>query len=534
MRKRQFIFCTLILAGAALTHFHSAGAYSLLGNSLGVNNTGFQVHPASFTDSASNNNLTADINFPGATGAALAVWKGAAEWNSELRGGTGAGDPLHPGGLGGVASNFDFMYQGNVGSPGGNSSNTVFAGGFLGSGVYAVASSGTAGFSITFDNSPNNNWNWDDGPGNGTSSSKVDIQGIATHEFGHALGLGHSGDGGATMYPSTSTYNSVNIRSINTDDEAGIVAIYGAKSAAKPVVTGIGGNIYIGGTMTVTGSGFGAANEVWFTRDSSDIPGATPPQPLVATPISATSGSISVQVPPFALKGDIIIKSLAGASHEFKSAPFPLNLQNPPPGPWVDSVSPNPVAVAAPQTPVVTVTGVNLSSATSIKIGSRTWTAGQFTVQNNYSVTLPLIPPPDETGTLNVTVTTPSGVSTPKALVVNPASSDFLFVNTTSPMAGGNLTIYCATPGSGRYPLIGYSQCVVPLPIPPYVTYSIGGCGDIQFIEGTPITGSNGISSQTIGIPASFHGFALLQFASLNLANPFPMPVSNIVTVVVP
>ena len=51
------------------------------------------------------------------------------------------------------------------------------------------------------------------------------IEDIAVHEFGHALGLGHSASGDATMYPSTSSCNARN-RSLDADDIAGARALY--------------------------------------------------------------------------------------------------------------------------------------------------------------------------------------------------------------------------------------------------------------------------------------------------------------------
>jgi hypothetical protein len=48
---------------------------------------------------------------------------------------------------------------------------------------------------------------------------------IAAHEFGHALGMGHSGIAAATMYPSTSSCNANN-RSLDTDDISGILFLY--------------------------------------------------------------------------------------------------------------------------------------------------------------------------------------------------------------------------------------------------------------------------------------------------------------------
>ena len=51
------------------------------------------------------------------------------------------------------------------------------------------------------------------------------IEDIAAHEFGHALGLGHSAVLAATMYPSTSSCNANN-RTLDADDIAGIVSLY--------------------------------------------------------------------------------------------------------------------------------------------------------------------------------------------------------------------------------------------------------------------------------------------------------------------
>jgi hypothetical protein len=62
-----------------------------------------------------------------------------------------------------------------------------------------------------------------------TGGSAFYIEDIAAHEFGHALGLGHSATTGATMYPSVSSCNQGN-RSLDADDIAGVVAIYGTRS----------------------------------------------------------------------------------------------------------------------------------------------------------------------------------------------------------------------------------------------------------------------------------------------------------------
>ena len=59
----------------------------------------------------------------------------------------------------------------------------------------------------------------------GTSS---ELEQIALHEIGHALGLGHSTDTGATMYPSAGPNN----RTLDQSDIAGIQSLYGAPATA--------------------------------------------------------------------------------------------------------------------------------------------------------------------------------------------------------------------------------------------------------------------------------------------------------------
>jgi hypothetical protein len=68
---------------------------------------------------------------------------------------------------------------------------------------------------------------------NGTCSAGQYVQDIATHEFGHALGLKHTDVTTATMYPST-TSCSQGWRSLDTDDVAGVEALYGTRKTVPP------------------------------------------------------------------------------------------------------------------------------------------------------------------------------------------------------------------------------------------------------------------------------------------------------------
>jgi len=68
----------------------------------------------------------------------------------------------------------------------------------------------------------NNSYSWQTSSG---CSNGFDLAGVATHEFGHAVGLGHSSVAGATMYPSVAACD-FSMSSLANDDKAGYQAIY--------------------------------------------------------------------------------------------------------------------------------------------------------------------------------------------------------------------------------------------------------------------------------------------------------------------
>lgn len=82
---------------------------------------------------------------------------------------------------------------------------------------------------------------WDKGfrffTGSTDCSDGFYIEDVAAHEFGHALGLGHSTVNGATMYASTS-YCNVGSRTLDADDIAGVRALYPPTTGAPKAPTG--------------------------------------------------------------------------------------------------------------------------------------------------------------------------------------------------------------------------------------------------------------------------------------------------------
>jgi hypothetical protein len=56
-----------------------------------------------------------------------------------------------------------------------------------------------------------------------TGAGRIDLVTVAAHEFGHSLGLGHSGVAGALMAP----FYGGPYRTLSTDDIAGVQSLYG-------------------------------------------------------------------------------------------------------------------------------------------------------------------------------------------------------------------------------------------------------------------------------------------------------------------
>jgi hypothetical protein len=70
---------------------------------------------------------------------------------------------------------------------------------------------------------------WDGGfqffAGSSGCTAGAYIEDVGAHEFGHALGLGHSTVAGATMYPSISTCSQQS-RTLDADDVAAVLSLY--------------------------------------------------------------------------------------------------------------------------------------------------------------------------------------------------------------------------------------------------------------------------------------------------------------------
>ncbi|MBC7384722.1 MAG: matrixin family metalloprotease [Cryobacterium sp.] len=132
-------------------------------------------------------------------------------------------------------SNFEFVYSGaaaNTAISMDRKNNVFFRSAVADSGPSTIAttyswsngSGSYAEFDMVF---------WDASytfVGDGACSRGMYLQDVATHEFGHALGLDHTAFPGATMYPSIS-YCSRGQRNLSSDDVAGVQAAYGATGA---------------------------------------------------------------------------------------------------------------------------------------------------------------------------------------------------------------------------------------------------------------------------------------------------------------
>jgi hypothetical protein len=326
MKLHSFVFSGLALGGAALLLAPAESSYAFVknGSTLGLGQRDVRVFD-NFADAQSNNNTVAQPNFPSKTGVEMASWKGAVEWGSKAHG-NGEGDPTQAI-LGDGGANFDFAWMGNANAAGTVDDNII------------MASSCPVGvISNTFLPSTNG-WRivlcdpgriWEDDPGATVGATEFDIQSAVAHELGHALGLGHSADPTATM-DATIVAGTVDKRSIEADDIAGIQCIYGVASATKPMITKVTAVNGPGGiTVTVTGMNFDplAKNDLWFTPRLPTSPGADP-RVRVLNLASSGGGTKIVALMPAntpAGNGDILVK-ISGQTSDKVSNAAPIKLR---------------------------------------------------------------------------------------------------------------------------------------------------------------------------------------------------------------
>lgn len=151
-------------------------------------------------------------------------------------------------------------------------SNTVGWGAQSGS-VLAVtcswySNSGNPKSAVEFDMEIDPDWNWTTG-----NPIQVDLQSVALHEFGHALGLNHSAQSSAVMYASYT--QGTNKRTPAQDDKDGLIALYGAAGG--------------GATNTPTNTPTTAGATATPTRTST--PTATPTTPAATSTPTNTPGA---------------------------------------------------------------------------------------------------------------------------------------------------------------------------------------------------------------------------------------------------
>ena len=374
-------------------------AFTTIGGSLSISGSNYQrdvrIFPNS-NDVAADNNTLADPDYPGALGSLQAIWKGARAWNSDV-------------GL--TNRNFDFEFQGEATSNGGNNGNTVSwqTGSPCGGGVLAFMQGPISdGWTIRFCDQ----FNWADGPGS-PAGGQVDIQGIASHELGHALGLGHTGVGCGGSCGNDATMcafacgNGTNARDTEPDDIAGVQFIYGAFPANKPIITSLSGSSSVGGTLTINGSGFPNTVNVKFTAGTTQNSGTIPG--VVYNVNSVSSNQINVTIPNNAQDGNVAVWA---PSISRLSNPFPFDLDSaPPPPPSITLINPGTVeALGGTQ---VTIIGNNFNGATQVNVGTNVLTPPlDLTVVDNNTITFSA-PQATSLGGTSVTVTTPNGTSNP-------------------------------------------------------------------------------------------------------------------------
>jgi hypothetical protein len=527
MQLKKLILPAAALCGAALLLVpEDSQAFVTFGFQLPLTQRDFRVFN-NFSDASANNNTTAHPNFPGYTGAVMAIWKGSVEWGSGAHN-NGQGDSQQTS-LGNGGANFDPSFQGLATGIGGANDNIHSElVGDQGGTLAFTEGVGSDGWRIRYISV----WTWQDGPG--AISGGTDLQGVATHEYGHALGLNHTGVSGSTMLPAI-IGNGVPSRSIESDDIAGVQAIYGLKSATKPTITNVVKNTTTG-QVTITGTNFGASGlEVWWTAKTNGNG-----VPIKNLNVTSTAGGTQIVVTPptTAGPGDVLVKNSGTAGSVLSNAwGFdPGTTGGGGGGPVPNITAANPAilpAVTIDGPPTVTLTGTGFTGVNAVAINGVPLLdfPPQYNVVDDTTITLQF-PVQPTLGNKIISVTDADGTDTITVAVVlnsGPAldlvGSDPSFILTAS---GAQVNVASAVNDSVI--LVG-SWSPLPSLFPGIVSLDIGNnfTEIVQFP--TQVVGLlSGYTSYNIPLSSNLPtGFKIyVQAVILPAVNPtFPLPVTN-------
>lgn len=534
MKLNNLILPGIALGAAALLlgPAEESHGFTTIGGSLSTSQRDVRVFN-NFADAATNNNTTIHPNWPGWDGAELSNWKAAAEWGSTLHG-DGSGDSTQSGGVGSGGANFDAFWSGAASGVGSSNDNIISAISSCGGGTLAFTETPISdGWRIRVCD----NWVWQDGPGSSScGGSSFDLQGVNTHEYGHALGLGHTGVGGATMFSGTSCGNSE--RSIATDDINGVRFIYGVASGGKPVITNAVSTPG-SGSVTITGSNFSSSgNQVWFTNANTTSTGSDPR--VIVSGVSSTSGgtSITVSIPANAGPGDVSVKA-AFSGHSSLSNAFPLDPDGTPGGGPLDitSIVPSSIPALIPgtdQTIQINGTGFLPTAVVEVDGVPVSGIPSNYTFVNGGLITLNM-PEVATLGAHTIGVRQGTDLDVELVSVVAPSTPQ-LQVGTGDIGAAvfsfaGLDTVFGGQPGCPHLALFSLSN--VPSVLPSIATLDIGNNFSQLQIVGTFVIDPRGWTSMTFPLSGSFSN-THLYFQSVDLCTlPVPVVESNFQHVVV-
>lgn len=432
LKQKTLAATGLVLAASLVVSLSmptSTAAFTTIGGSLGVGQRDFRVFN-NFTDGTANNNVIPHVNFPGHTGAVMALWKACIEWSSVPHAGNGQGDAhVSNTNLGDGGANFDAKFEGTATVIGNTNSN-----------IHSELP-GSSGATLAFTETPISDgwrirylstWTWADGP-NTVSSGQIDLQGVGAHEYGHALGLGHTGAIGATMRTSI-TGTGIGQRSINSDDIAGVQSIYGVKSGSKPEITGLLGSFDVATTLTINGINFSSVgNQVRFTMENSNG------NSIILSGVASTGGGTQIQVtiPSGVADGDVMVR-LNGTGHASLSNAFPIDIGGTTGGPPLILGLDPPFGPAGGFTPVE-IQGAGFTDASIVTFGGVN--ALSF-VASSDGIIDAVSPPGGLFAVVDVAVTTPNGTdSFPLAFtyLFDPLPEIDTVSPSSGPVAGGTL-----------------------------------------------------------------------------------------------